>query len=354
MGVGNIFRIGAGVFAIWVMTGAPKSLAAEPDSLGALAARAGIRFGVSVKSAILASDAAYRELIRREFTSVTPEYEMKFSEIQPHEGVFDFARTDALSEFALAHGMQARAHALVWHRQIPYWLKPESRSPAELARILHAHIETVVRHHKEKMPNEARVWDVVNEALGETGGVRSSPWMKIGNSWLDYIELAFRSAHAADPSAKLFYNDYGTETPGRKANDQYNLLAALKQRGVPVHGVGFQAHLTDQSRVQAQDLRREFARLAALGLEIHITEADVALPTNPPPSPRLLQRQAQIFQALLAACRLEPACKSLTVWGASDRESWIPAHYPGTGAGLLFDQERRPKPAYTALHQLLE
>src|SRR3989344_1287143 len=108
MGVGNIFRIGAGVFAIWVMTGAPKSLAAEPDSLGALAARAGIRFGVSVKSAILASDAAYRELIRREFTSVTPEYEMKFSEIQPHEGVFDFARTDALSEFALAHGMQAR------------------------------------------------------------------------------------------------------------------------------------------------------------------------------------------------------------------------------------------------------
>jgi endo-1,4-beta-xylanase len=187
-------------------------------------------------------------------------------------------------------------------------------------------------------------WDVVNEAYNDDGTLRSTVWSQtLGDA---FIAEAFRDAHKADSRAKLFYNDFNIEFPGAKADAVFAMVSALKHGGVPIDGVGFQMHALAGFPTGAQ-LAQQFARYAAIGVEVAITEMDVRIPL--PPTPAVLHAQAQTYHDAAAACVAAPNCHTFLVWGFTDRYSWIPSFFPGYGAADLYDVEYRPKPAFGAL-----
>jgi endo-1,4-beta-xylanase len=203
-------------------------------------------------------------------------------------------------------------------------------------------------------------WDVVNEALADNGsGLRDSIWYNrpgIGLTGPGYIDQAFRWAHAADPKALLFYNEYDVEDVNRKSDAMYSLVKGMLSRGVPIHGVGLQFHVTAKpSDVSPAGLDANMARFAALGLQIHITELDVRVPVdaNGSASASDLAAQAQRYYDVVAACLKYKACTAIQTWGFTDKHSWIPQFYKGYGAALPFDKNYQPKPAHASMLKAL-
>ena len=320
-----------------------RSPSARP--LRALAESHGRRIGAAVDADALAREATYREVLGREFNLVTPENAMKFGPLHPEPDRYDFEQADAIVDFAEAHGMQVRGHTLVWHNQLPRWLTTGQFSRDELVAILREHIQTVVGRYRGRVA----AWDVVNEAIADDGSLRDTLWRQVIGP--EYIELAFRWAHEADPEARLFYNDYGGEGLGRKSDAIYALVEGLLQRGVPVHGVGLQMHLDLRLRPSAGEVAANIRRLGELGLSVHITEMDVRIPS--PATQTSLARQATVYREMAEVCLAGEPCEALVFWGFTDRHSWIPGFFPGAGAALIFDANYRPKPAYEALQGAL-
>jgi endo-1,4-beta-xylanase len=317
-------------------------------SLRCAAASRNLAIGSAVGSPELGSDPTYGEVLAREFNIVTPENDMKWGLIHPERNRYDFAAADAIVQFAHQHRMKVRGHNLAWHTQNPPWLVDGNFGREESISILHEHIQTVVGHYRGQIAE----WDVVNEAFDDTGGGRRDTlWQqRIGP---DYIELAFRFAHEADPDAKLFYNDFLIEFAGLKFNAVLALATDFKDRGVPIDGVGFQAHaiLGVGNPRWFKNLQSNLQQVANLGLDVSITELDV--PIVLPTTSDALATQASLYQAAIDACLAVPRCHTFVMWGFTDRYSWIPSTYPGLGDALIFDRSYQPKPAYDALRQRL-
>src|SRR5581483_6710010 len=182
-------------------------------------------------------------------------------------------------DFAVKNGMKVRGHTLVWHEALPAWLAKGTWKPEELRAILNGHVRAEVAHFAGKV----YAWDVVNEAIDKDGSMRQDLWNGkpgIGApGTYGYIEEAFRTAHAADPQAILFYNDYDSEVANPKSGAIYAMLRELLAHGVPIGGVGFQCHLSDAD-ISPQEMIANFRRFADLGLQVQITELDVRLPVN--------------------------------------------------------------------------
>jgi endo-1,4-beta-xylanase len=318
-----------------------------PPSLRELAAARDFWIGAAIGDPF-PNNAQYMSLLDREFNVIVAGNDMKFSYLQPNRGSFRWTRADAMVDFAEAKGMRIRGHTLVWHSayQLPNWLTSGNWSRAELVQILETHIATVVGRYKGRI----YAWDVVNEAIDDQGRMRAeSFWFqRLGR---DYIEIAFRAAHAADPDALLFYNDYNLEWSHPKSDSAYALVADLQARGVPIHGVGFQGHmlLNFPSRDAFQG---QMNRFAGLGVVLEITELDIRMTL--PVTQSKLATQATRYREVFEICLQSPACDTVVLWGVHDGDSWIPSAFPGQGAALLFDEAFAPKPAYWAVHELLK
>jgi endo-1,4-beta-xylanase len=214
-----------------------------------------------------------------------------------------------------------------------------------LIEILREHVTTVVGRYRGRIV----AWDVVNEAVADDGSLRDTIWSRgIGP---EYVEMAFRWAHEADPDALLFYNDYGGEGLGRKSDGIYGLVGDLVARGVPVHGVGLQMHVSLGWSPRPQDVAANVARLAELGLEVHVTEMDVRI--KAPVTEEELAQQARVYRDLLQVCLSAQSCKAFLLWGFTDRHSWIPHFFTGWDAALIYDEAYRPKPAYDMLRDTM-
>jgi endo-1,4-beta-xylanase len=303
----------------------------------ALRAAAGSRlFGTAVGLRELDSDAAYRAMLGREFSAVTPENAMKWESVEPQQGVYDWSGADAIVAFAQANGQKVHGHTLVWHNQLPSWLSGGTFSAAELSTILQDHITLEAGRYKGKIA----AWDVVNEPFDDSGALRDSIWLKgLGSG---YIADAFRWAHQADPSAKLYVNDYDIEGINAKSNAIYDLVKSLKAQGVPIDGVGIQGHLDLQYGFPS-DLADNIRRFADLGVEVAITELDVRMTL--PATSESLAKQADYYGRVVQACTEVSACVGVTVWGFTDKYSWVPFSFAGKGAACLFDENLAPKPA---------
>jgi endo-1,4-beta-xylanase len=244
--------------------------------------------------------------------------------------------------------MQVRGHTLVWHQQLPEWLSRGEFSREELIAVLRNHIQTVVGRYRGLV----WAWDVVNEAFESDGSLRDSLWLRgIGP---EYIEMAFRFAHEADPKALLFYNDFAAEGMNAKADAVYSLVSRLIHQGVPVNGVGMQMHLEAGKAPAAGEIEKNMNRLAALGVEIHVTEMDVRVAL--PVTEQKLAGQAETYREVIGACVSVEACRSITFWGVSDSHSWIATSgsFVGFGSALLMDEAYGFKPAYQGVHEALE
>ncbi|MFB9685139.1 endo-1,4-beta-xylanase [Amycolatopsis plumensis] len=295
--------------------------------------------GSAVAAAYLASETDYRAVLTREFDNVTPENEMKWGTIEAVRGQYDWSGADAIVQYAQTHHKTVRGHTLVWHSQLPDWV---GALPAdELRRVLRDHVTTEVKRYKGKI----RAWDVVNEIFNEDGTWRDTVFhQKLGEG---FVADVFRWAHAADPHAKLYINDYNIEGINPKSDAVYNLVKTLRRQGVPISGVGIQGHLSIQYGFPGQ-YRENLARFAKIGVETAVTEADVRIPT--PPDAAKLATQASYFGQLWDGCHAVRKCVEFTTWGFTDRHSWVPDVFPGEGAACLFDENLRPKPAYFALN----
>jgi len=333
--------------------------AAVPEqSLREAARGSGMLIGTAVRPAQL-SEADYASTLAREFNMLEPEDALKWEVVHPEPQSFDFSQADQIVDFATRHNMKVRGHTLVWHRQNPKWLTEGNYPSSELAEILEKHIRTVVGHYRGKV----FAWDVVNEAFDELhpGTLRGTIWrdqpgIGLAGNGSSYIERCFRWAHEADPQALLFYNEAEAEVVNSKSDAIYAMVRDFRQRGVPIDGVGFQMHIANL-RADVASISANLKRFTALGVQVHITEMDVALPVDASGNPRAedLQRQAEIYRGIASACVSQPGCTAIQTWGFTDEYSWIGSHSKKTqGAALLFDRDYRAKPAYEALRNALE
>ncbi|WP_245971512.1 endo-1,4-beta-xylanase [Calidithermus terrae] len=315
---------------------------AQPAPLRALAEQRGLLIGAAVGGALYDPlEPEYAQILAREFNLVVAENAMKWASLSNERGQYGFAGADALVRFARQHGQRVRGHTLIWHEQLPAWVRNGAFSREAMLAVMQEHIQAVAGHFR----GQVAYWDVVNEAVSDRGGLRETPFLRAVGP--DYLEHAFRFARAADPQAKLFYNDYGADGINTKSDEIYALLKALKAKGVPIDGVGFQAHLDSTFSPRQARMRENLQRFADLGLEVHITELDVLLRGAGTREERL-EAQARVYAEVLEACRAVARCTAVTLWGFTDAYSWRAAAEP-----LIFDALYRPKPAYHALLRAL-
>ncbi|WP_369233837.1 endo-1,4-beta-xylanase [Streptomyces sp. R21] len=326
---------GAAAAAALLAAGTTAHAADTP--LRDLAAAKGKVIGTAVTGSKLTG--TYGDIAGAQFNSMTPGNAMKWETVEPSRGTFNWAEADQIVAFAQAHNQQVRGHTLVWHSQNPSWLTNGTWTSAELSSLLQNHITTEVTRYKGKLA----AWDVVNEPFNEDGTYRSSLWYNGLGS--DYIANALTWAHAADPSAKLYINDYNVEGVNAKSTALYNLVKSLKERGVPIGGVGLQAHLI-LGQVPST-LQQNIQRFADLGVDVAITELDIRMQV-PSDSAKLTQ-QAADYKAVMDACVAVTRCVGVTVWGFTDSDSWIPDVFSGYGAATPYDENYAPKPAYYAI-----
>jgi endo-1,4-beta-xylanase len=295
-------------------------------TLGAAAAEKGRYFGTAVSLNRL-SDSTYSSILNREFNSVTAENEMKIDALEPQQNQFNFTTADRLITRANEMGAKVRGHTLAWHSQQPEWMRNMSGTP--LRNAMKNHITQVMTHYKGKIDS----WDVVNEAFDDgNGGRRDSNLQRTGNDW---IEDAFKTARAADPAAKLCYNDYNTDNwSWAKTQGVYNMVKDFKARGVPIDCVGLQSHFNSGSPYPG-NYRTTLENFAALGVDVQITELDIEGSGS---------TQATTYGNVVKDCLAVARCNGITVWGIRDTDSWR-----ASGTPLLFDGNGNPKAAYNAV-----
>ncbi|WP_274364101.1 endo-1,4-beta-xylanase [Paenibacillus thermotolerans] len=307
--------------------------------------------GAAVSPATLESQG---RLLTTHYNSITAENDMKFISLHPSEDEYTFDNADTIAAFARANGMKLRGHTLVWHNQTPDWMFQEPdgslASRETLLSRMKSHIDTVVGRYKDVV----YCWDVVNEAVTDDGPelYRPTKWFEIAGE--EYIAKAFEYAHEADPQALLFYNDYNESNPGKREKI-YALVRSLKENGVPIHGVGLQAHwnLYDPS---IDAIREAIERYASLDLQLQITEMDVSVfrfddrrTDLTEPTADMLELQAERYEQFFRLFKqYSKHITAVTFWGAADDYTWLD-HFPVRGRKnwpFLFDAQHQAKRSF--------
>jgi endo-1,4-beta-xylanase len=324
----------------------------------------GMAIGVAINQRQFdGTDTAAVDIITKQFNQISPENVLKFQPTHPAADRYTFEAADRYVQFGADRHMQVVGHNLVWHNQTGAWVfqgvdgKPADRDTL-LARM-RDHIRTVVGRYKGKIHG----WDVVNEAIDEDGSLRKSPWqVGIGD---DYVARAFEFAHEADPAAELYYNDFNLETPAKRAG-VIALVKDLQARKLRIDGIGNQAHWRLDTPA-IDEIDKALLELRATGLKVMYTELDINLLPNTPRGAdaavanpyanglpddvqqQLARRYADVFRVLM---KHRDAVTRITFWGLSDADSWLNRgrmNYP-----LLWDRQRRPKPAFAAVVDVLK
>jgi len=276
----------------------------------------------------------YASVAAEEFNLLSTENSMKMGYMWPEPGRFRFEGADREVEFARANNMDVHGHPLLWYTILPPWI---INSPVEQREsIMNTFIDTVVPRYRE----DVTIWDVVNEALEADGTMRNSVWFEAMGE--EYIDMAFRRTRALDPDATLLYNEFDVSFNGPKSDGMYALMQRLLADGVPIDGVGFQMHFTT-SFDRFDEVASNLQRFADLGLDVYITELDVAMEPG-----ATTEQQAAVFADAVSICLAQPRCKAAQIWGFTDRYSWL-----GDREALVLDRDYQAKPAYRALQNVL-
>jgi endo-1,4-beta-xylanase len=319
---------------------------------------------------IAGQDAAALEIVKRHFSTISPENVLKWDVVHPEPDRFEFAAADQYVALGAKHGLFVVGHVLVWHQQTPSWVfegaPGATLDPKLLLARLRAHVRSVVGRYRGRV----QAWDVVNEAFEDDGSWRKTPWyVTLGE---EYVSRAFEFAHEADPEALLYYNDYNLwKTAKREA--AVRLVTSLRERGIRIDGIGEQGHwLLDGPALE--DIEAAIVDLAKAARQIIITELDV----DPLPRPEeligadvskrveltpeldpyanglpegLQQRLAQRYRDIFSVFVKHRAVSRVTFWGVTDADTWL-NNWPVRGRTnypLLWDRQGRPKPAFHAV-----
>ncbi len=331
----------AAMAAVTVCGVAAPAPASAASTLRSLAEASSHYFGTALTQGNL-SNSTLTNVAGPQFDMVTPGNEMKWDTTEPSNGSFNFGPGDQIVAFAKAHSDRVRGHNLVWHSQLPSWVSSLPLNQVQSA--METHITTEVNHYKGQL----YAWDVVNEPFNDDGSLRQDVFFNAFNG-SGYIADALKTAHAADPSAKLYLNDFNIEGENAKSNAMFSLVQSFKQQGVPIDGVGFESHFILGQVPSSMEANMQ--RFANLGVDVAVTELDDRIQL--PASQANLQQQASDFAAVVNDCLGVSRCVGVTQWGVGDADSWIPGAFSGFGAATMFDQNYQPKPAFTSVENAL-
>ena len=327
----------------------------DGPGLDARARRSGRRYGCAIKSGQLAKDPAFTAAVLREAGTIVQEYELKRHVTQPRPGVYDFSGNDRLVDFAQKHGLAARGHTLVWYAMNPPWLQAALPRAAPRAKegLMTGYIETAMRRYAGRIGE----WDVVNEPVEPNEGRRDG--LRAKNIWEqafgeNYIDIAFHTARAADPRARLFLTDFGLEHASRRCEARRTAILKLLERAlsrrVPIDALGVQGHLKPFREPFDERIFANFLdEVRGMGLGIAITEMDIADRGGPQAVEPRDAQVAAVGKAFLDVALANPATSSVLTWGLSDRYSWLstypdyrwPDGKPSRGLPLDSDLQRK-------------
>ena len=295
-------------------------------------------------------------LIKKEFNSMTAENDMKPEPTEPREGEFNWENADRIANFARANGIKLRGHTLMWHSQIGRWMTAEGTTKEQFYARMKNHIQAIVSRYKDVV----YCWDVVNEAMEDnpnaTDPYRQSAMYRLCGD--EFIEKAFQYAHEADPKALLFYNDYSTVDP-HKRDRIYNMVKKMKAKGVPIDGIGMQAHYNIYYPSEAR-LDSAITLFKTIVKHIHITEFDIRVNEEMGGGLQFSREGAAVTDSVkqhladqYARCfrvfrKHKDVIDCVTFWNLGDRDSWLGQNnYP-----LPWDSEYKPKLAYTYIKEM--
>jgi endo-1,4-beta-xylanase len=311
-------------------------------------------------------DSLAGKVIKQQFDAIVAENCMKSMYLQPQKGEFYFDDADKFVEFGERNNMFVTGHTLIWHSQAPDWFftddKGKDVSKEVLIERMKNHITTVVSRYKGRIKG----WDVVNEAILDDGSWRDSKFYRIIGE--EFIPLAFRFAHEADPDAELYYNDYNEWHAGKR-DAIVKMIKTFKEEGIRIDAVGMQGHI-GMDYPDLGEYKAAMDAYTAAGVKVMITELDLsALPSprrnvganvtdtaayrqemNPytdslpdSVSTAWTKRMGDFFRLFVDN---NDKVKRVTLWGVGDAGSWkndFPM--PGrTDYPLLFDRQYEAKP----------
>jgi endo-1,4-beta-xylanase len=324
-----------------------------------IAAARGLEFGAAIPWEELVGYPAYANLVTQQCGILVPEVELKWNALRPAPEEFDFRGADRLYAFAASHGMRFRGHTLIWERALPEWfIRVVNAQNAKS--VMMRHISTVVAHFAGKIQS----WDVVNEPIqledGRPDGLKVTPWLRFLGP--EYIDLAFHTAHAADPKTTLVLNENWLEPENYAAETRRQamlaLLTQLKRNGVPIHALGVQSHISAEMQTTGPRFKRFLQAIEDLGLAIMITEMDVRdqrLPSNVAERDQLVAEQYRDYLFFMLQFM---SLKTIMTWGLTDRFTWLARAHPRADGlpvrPLPYDADLNPKPAWEAIRRAFE
>lgn len=364
---------------LWLAMGAQSGNAQNSASLRD-AYKDAFQFGCAVNEAIVSgADRASRDIVVRQFNSITPENVMKAEVINPQPGVFNFEPADAFVSFGQSNGMFIIGHTLVWHNQTPAWFFQNSNgmphSREALTERMRSHIQTVAGRYAGRV----HAWDVVNEVIDNDGSYRPTAWVRGIGDGDELVRLAFKFASEYAPNTELYYNDFNAWRPAKR-DGIVRMVKMLKAAGIRIDGVGIQGHW-GLNYPKREYIEAAIDAYAAAGVKVMITELDVdVLPLTKEGQiigtgmsheqfqlgefkafldpyrnglPDAVQRQLTARYAELFRIFMDKRDKigRVTVWGLHDGMSWK-NDYPiprRTNYPALYDRNRQPKPALEAV-----
>ena len=324
------------------------------------------KIGAAIDPGRLQNDPAYRNILINEYNSITIENATKWATVHPSQNTFNFTSGDIIANFCTTQNKRLHGHCLIWYTSNPSWLSNFTGDSLAWENLFKTHIQTVVAHYKGK----AIAWDVVNEAFRDDDGTlrvenkSTDPTKDDGCIWArhlgrDYIARAFQYAHEADPSALLFFNEYGQEWSDKKTTSIINMVADFKARGIPIHGLGLQMHTNINAN--ESNIIKAFQKLVATGLLIHISELDIsANPANDPTliySTSLEKKLCDKYAFIATQYKLQVPKNQqygITNWNVGDADSWIIAWQKRTDWPLLFDKNYQKKACYYSFRDALK
>ncbi len=325
----------------------PTDMEVEQPDNRAIKEKASFRIGAAVKSSFLDIQ-EYETTLETHFNRISAEFEMKMTPIWGSRDNYNWDKIDLLVDYSEMNGMEVHGHTLLWYREYPNWFRDAQYDSAEFETSIKEYITTVVSRYKGRIVS----WDVANEIFNDNGTLRIDEFaFETFNDPIAFYGRCFQYARDADPEAKLFYNDFNVVIASGKRFAITEMVKRFKEEGYPIDGIGGQFHY--DVNTSETTIENGMIDMANTGLLFHISELDIKVNVNRSNAYQFTNgeeiRQGDKYKAIVEIYERVLADEQkfgITIWGVTDRYTWLTDFWHEKEYPLLFDESYAKKNAY--------